>query len=125
VASYTGAGCEPTRSLAVGSGPATASRRWRRALLAVSTDIHPSIRELCQGEVRRNLFQTSPLVRSCYSAFSTFRDVAGRNHREMWAGCIVSLTTPTRSSLNASRSVSFRNCAEKVSKVFLASYFLL
>ena len=40
-------------------------------------------------------------------------------------GCIVSLTTPIRSSLRASRSVSSLRVAEKASKVFLASYFLL
>ena len=33
-------------------------------------------------------------------------------------------TTPTRSSLNASRSVSSRSFVEKASRVFLASYFL-
>jgi hypothetical protein len=32
----------------------------------------------------------------------------------MWAGCIVSLTTPTRSSLTASRSVSSLSLVEKV-----------
>ena len=48
-----------------------------------------------------------------------------RNQSETWAGCIVSLTTPTRSSLSASRSVSLRNCAEKVCRVFFVSYFLL
>ena len=29
-----------------------------------------------------------------------------RSHSEAWAGCIVSLTTPTRSSFSASKSVS-------------------
>ena len=38
-------------------------------------------------------------------------------HKETWEGCIVSLTTPTRSSLNASRSVSSRSWAEKASRV--------
>jgi hypothetical protein len=33
---------------------------------------------------------------------------------------MVSLTTPTRSSLSASRSVSSRSLAEKASRVFLA-----
>jgi hypothetical protein len=54
-----------------------------------------------------------------------FRGASGRNHKETYAGCIVSLTTPTRSSLKASRSVSSRSFAEKASRVFLASYFLL
>jgi hypothetical protein len=47
-----------------------------------------------------------------------------RNHIETCAGCIVSLTTPTRSSFSASRCVSSRSLAEKASRVFLASYFL-
>jgi hypothetical protein len=56
---------------------------------------------------------------------SSFASVAlGRSHKEAWAGCIVSLTTPTRSSLSVSRSVSLRSWAEKASRVFLASYFL-
>jgi hypothetical protein len=46
-----------------------------------------------------------------------------RSHKETWAGCIVSLTTPTRLSLKASRSVSSLSLAEKASRVFLASYF--
>ena len=50
--------------------------------------------------------------------------VPWRNHSETWAGCIVSLTTPTRSSLSAARSVSLRSLAEKASRVFTASYFL-
>src|SRR5215207_4507947 len=36
-----------------------------------------------------------------------------RSHSETWAGCIVPLTTPTRSSLKASRSVSSLSLAEK------------
>ena len=49
--------------------------------------------------------------------------VSGRSHKETWAGCIVSLTTPTRSPLRASRSVSSLSLAEKASRVFAASYF--
>ena len=45
-----------------------------------------------------------------------------RNHSETCAGCIVSLTAPTRSSLKASKSVSSLSLAEKASRVFLASY---
>ena len=48
--------------------------------------------------------------------------VSGRSHRETWAGCIVSLTTPTISSLKASRSVSSLSLAEKASRVLAASY---
>ena len=58
-------------------------------------------------------------------AYLPFEAVSERNHSETWAGCIVSLTTPTRSSLNAARSVWLRSLAEKASRVFLASYFLL
>jgi hypothetical protein len=53
------------------------------------------------------------------------RAVSGRSHNETCAGCIVSLTTPTRSSFNTSRSVSSLSLAEKASRVFLASYLLL
>ena len=49
----------------------------------------------------------------------------GRSHSETWAGCMISFTTPTRSSLSASSSVSSLSLAEKASRVFLASYFLL
>ena len=40
--------------------------------------------------------------------FSFLEAVSGSSHKETWAGCIVSLTTPIRSSLKASRSVSSR-----------------
>jgi hypothetical protein len=53
-----------------------------------------------------------------------FEPVSGRSHRETWVGCIVSLTTTTRSSFRASRSASSLSLVEKVSRVFLASYFL-
>jgi hypothetical protein len=55
---------------------------------------------------------------------SFFEAVSGRSHKETYAGCIVSLTTPTSSAFKASRSVSSRSLAEKASKVCLASYFL-
>src|SRR5215218_1608093 len=48
----------------------------------------------------------------------------GRTHSETWAGCIVSVTTLTRSPLNVWRSVSSRSLSEKASKVLLASYLL-
>jgi hypothetical protein len=54
----------------------------------------------------------------------SFGDVSGRNHKETWAGCIVSLTTTTTSLLRASRSVSSLSLAERASRVFLALYFL-
>jgi hypothetical protein len=56
--------------------------------------------------------------------FPFFEAVSGRNQSETWAGCIVSFTTLTRSSLKASRSVSSRSLAEKAPRVFLASYVL-
>jgi hypothetical protein len=49
---------------------------------------------------------------------------SGRSHKETCAGCIVSLTTPTRSSLKASRSVSSLSLVEKAFSVFAESYFL-
>jgi len=48
--------------------------------------------------------------------------VGDRSHIEAWAGCMVSLTTPTTSPLKVSRSVSSRNLVERVSNAFLASY---
>jgi hypothetical protein len=56
-------------------------------------------------------------------SYSLFGD-SERNHKETWAGCIVSPTTLTRSSLSASRSVSSLSLAEKASRVFAASYLL-
>src|SRR5215207_9155009 len=50
---------------------------------------------------------------------------SGLSHTETWPGCIDSLTTPTSSLFSASRSVSSLSLAEKLSRVFLASYFLL
>jgi hypothetical protein len=47
---------------------------------------------------------------------------SGRRPKETWAGCIVSLTTPMRSSLKASRSISSLSLAEKASRVFAASF---
>jgi hypothetical protein len=55
-------------------------------------------------------------------ASSFFEPGSGRSHKETWTGCIASLTTSTKSSLKASRSVSSLSLAEKASKVFLASY---
>ena len=59
-----------------------------------------------------------------YSACSPSEALSGRNHKETCAGCIVSLTTPTRSLLSAFRSVSSLSLVEKASRVFAASYFL-
>ena len=52
------------------------------------------------------------------------RGSSGRSHNETWEGCIASLTTPTRSSLKASRSVSSLSLAENTSSIFVASYLL-
>ena len=40
---------------------------------------------------------------------------SGRSHSETWAGCIASLTTSTRSSRHAFKSVSSLIFAEKIS----------
>jgi hypothetical protein len=45
-----------------------------------------------------------------------------RSHSEACSGCIASLTTSTISPLKESSSVSSLNLAEKISRVFLASY---
>ena len=57
-------------------------------------------------------------------ASSFFTAAWDRSHKETWAGCMVSLTTLTRSPLKASRSVSSLSLAEKASRVFAASYLL-
>jgi hypothetical protein len=56
---------------------------------------------------------------------SLFDGVSARNHKETCTGYTVSLATPTRSSLKASRSVSSLSLAEKASSVFLASHYFL
>src|SRR5215203_4533439 len=56
--------------------------------------------------------------------FLSFRAGSECNHTETCAGCIVSFTTPTRSSLNAFRSVSSRSFIVNPSSVLAASYFL-
>jgi hypothetical protein len=64
------------------------------------------------------------LIHYGYSPLLRLEPGSGRSHKETWAGCSVSLTTPTSSSFSASRSVSSLNLAEKASSVFLASYLL-
>jgi hypothetical protein len=66
-----------------------------------------------------------PDSRTAALCFLSFRAGSAGNHSETCAGCSVSLTTPTRSAFSASRSVSSLSLAEKASRVFLASYFLL
>src|SRR5215204_6217952 len=53
-----------------------------------------------------------------------FKAETRRSQTETCAGCMVSCTTPTRSSPRASRSVSPLSLTENVSRVFLASYVL-
>jgi hypothetical protein len=70
---------------------------------------------------KSTLETTRRRVGSLYSAVSLLLDGrSGRSHSETKAGCMVSLTTPTRSSLNASKSVSSRSWAEKTSRVLAA-----
>jgi hypothetical protein len=83
---------------------------------------HSSIRE---SRLRRRYIQTLAWLLHSYVVCCSFGTVSGRSHSETWAGCILSLTIPTRSSLNASRSVSSLSLTEKASRVFLASYLLL
>src|SRR3712207_8179872 len=52
----------------------------------------------------------------------------GRSHRETWTGCIVSLTTPTNSSLRAPKLVSSRSeehTSELQSRQYLVCRLLL
>src|SRR5918994_7946479 len=70
----------------------------------------------CVVTAHRNTVLCSPLV---------LEVVSDRSHSETWVGCIVSVTTSTRSPLNASRSVSSRSFIENPSSVFVASYLLL
>src|SRR5215213_5713514 len=82
------------------------------------------MRDWVQKEDARSSFVHIVKPASSYCGCSLLLAVSDRNHSETWAGCIVSLTNPTRSSLTASRSVLSRRVAEKASSVFLASYFL-
>jgi hypothetical protein len=87
-----------------------------------------NFRELRKAEVqllRIYLLRTRVNKGLRYGTCASLGVASGRNHSETWAGCIVSLTTPTSSPPKASRSVSSRSLAEKASRVFLASYFLL
>jgi hypothetical protein len=57
-------------------------------------------------------------------ARQSYRAADVRNHSETRLGCIVSLTTSTRSPLMASRSTSSRRRAENASSVCVALYLL-
>jgi hypothetical protein len=122
------------------SKPATDFSRWcvHPATRARISATHPlPIRELTPANASRS-HRNGPdnlLVRhldaigiqtvAVYLPGQPFGVASGRSHRETRVGCIVSLTTPTRSPLSASRSVSSLSLTEKASRVFLASYFLL
>src|SRR3712207_8943745 len=67
---------------------------------------------------RSTLFPYTTLFRSGCTPFELLR---GRSHNETCTGCIVSLTTPTSSSLRAPKSVSSLSLPEKASSVFLRS----
>ena len=85
-------------------------------------------REIGRGDTRGALragscrLALTELIHYGYSPLLRLEALSGRSHKETWAGCIVSAATPTRSSVRASRSASSRHLAEKVSRVFLASY---
>ena len=101
----------------------------------------PLHRQLCRvlrvwrgGFVRCVLTCISPAAVNPFEHLTRLLDHSGawvllggrseRSHRETCEGCIVSLTTPTRSSLKVSRSVSFLSLTEKASRVLAASYLL-
>jgi hypothetical protein len=88
-----------------------------RSLLSLDTEYE----QICRGRDVRSV----RLGYTCSCLSPALGDGSGRSQSETWAGCMVSLTTPTRSSLKASRSVSSLSLAEKTSRVFLASYLLL
>jgi hypothetical protein len=71
--------------------------------------------------------QMSTLIRGTLGqpGTSSASEVSGRSHSEACVGCMVSLTTPSTSSLRAARSVSSRNWELKAASVLAASYFLL
>jgi hypothetical protein len=83
-------------------------------------------REHASGAIRASdcRLALTDLMRYESSPLFCFWAVSGRSHKETWAGCIVSFTTPTRSLLKASRSVSSLSLAEKPSRVLAASYLL-
>src|SRR5215204_4976390 len=93
-------------------------------------------RECPKGEVRRipilgtSVYRAAQAQWGCPDSrmtalfFLSFRAGSGCNHSETWAGCIVSLTTPTKSSLSAFRSVSSRSFIENASSVLAASYLV-
>jgi hypothetical protein len=102
---------------------ARSSRLWVSAGLAAPTCPLPiTYPSLCEAR-HPDAIGEKPVARYCPAP--PFEVVSGRSHSETWAGCIVSLTTPTRSLLNASRSVSSRSFIENSSSVLAASYFLL
>ena len=107
--------------------PASASRRgspargwppWRRPRRSRGTACQGPPRPAVAGDTTS---QAVPSVRqrrartASRRARSTSRCAHGalRSHRDTWAGCIVVDTTPRRSLPRASRSSSWRSCAEK------------
>jgi hypothetical protein len=63
--------------------------------------IGPGLCIMLEGNFREFLFYEVGCIRGYLSVCWSFEPVSGRNHKEAWAGCIVSLTTPSRSPLNA------------------------
>ena len=86
--------------------------------------VNAKFAERGQCEVRRMHLPGTSVDGRYWSACSPPEFESGSSHSEAWAGCIVSFTTPTRSSLKDSKSVSSLSIEEKDSKVFLASFLL-
>jgi hypothetical protein len=109
------------------SAPSAGSRlTLRRAINSERTYVHAPNKRSLDVLGKPPLFPESSVNQyGCRSHCSSFASLSERSQSDTWAGSMVSLTTPTRSALNASRSVSWRNLVEKASKVFLVSYFLL
>jgi hypothetical protein len=79
---------------------------------------------ICESHLRKRSIRTLAWLLLSYVVCRSLEAVSGGSHTDTWAGCIVSLTTPTSSPFNASRSVWSLSLAENASRVFLASYLL-
>src|SRR5215210_6676817 len=91
-------------------------------------EIHRELLRIRLARIRVNraakAHSSCPDSRMAALFFLSFRAGSGCNHSETWAGCIVCLTTLTKSSLSAFRSVSSRSFIENPSSVLAASYLL-
>src|SRR5215218_5237837 len=97
----------------------------RRHLISFTTIVYTKRLSIVTKSVTTRRVRKTRKIALYFSFASSTKRLDGPNHSETWAGRIVSLTTPTKSSRNASRSVSSRSFIENPSSVLAASYFLL